>query len=361
MLAHDPTQLHEQFFAAAAEAGLDARPAGADWRELAAHMPYLPVEYDARFIDFHRVFLSERAGRVADVCAVLYHDRKPVALWPVFVMEALAEPHALRLSSNGGPLLPPLYAPAAGGAVRDKLDKACARAAQAFCRAAGIASLAAQDVLGPQQAAIGGMHAELMRSGAVPAPAYMLYVDLSLSPEALRAGYRKSYKALINSGEKLWRVAIQQAPDAALFSEFEQLHIAVAGRTTRSTATWDMQHGYIGEGGAFLVYLRDEAGRMVGGGYFQHTAHESLYLVGAYDRALFDKPLGHVVQHHAIMELRRRGVRWHKLGQRYYAGCAAPGTAKEQSISVFKEGFATHQFLRLDAELAMAAPLQEAP
>jgi FemAB family protein len=319
-------------------------------------MLYLPVDYDGRFIEFHRVFLGERAGRVADVCTVLYHDRKPVALWPVFIMEALAEPHALRLSSNGGPLLPPLFIPAAGGAVRDKLDKACARMAQAFCRAAGIATLAAQDMLGPRQAAIGGMHAELMRAGAVPSAAYMLYVDLSLSPEAQRASYRKSYKALINSGEKLWRVAIQQQPDAALFREFEQLHIAVAGRVTRSPATWDMQNGYIGEGsdgGAFLVYLRDEAGRMVGGGYFQHTAHEGLYLVGAYDRALFDKPLGHVVQHHAIAELRRRGVRWHKLGQRFYAGCAAPGTDKEQSISVFKEGFATHQFLRLDAELAI--------
>ncbi|HEU4845724.1 MAG TPA: hypothetical protein VFT05_15760 [Burkholderiaceae bacterium] len=359
MLAHDPTQLQACFFAAAAAAGLDARPAGADWPQLAAQLSYLPIEYDASFIAFQRLFLGERAGRVADVCAVLYHDRKPVALWPVFVLEGLAAPHALRLSSNGGPLLPPLYGAAAGAAVRDKLDKAAARAAQAFCRQAGIAMLAAQETLGPQQAAIGGLHAELMRSGAVPSAAYLLYVDLSLTPEALRAGYRKSYKALINSGEKLWRVGIQHTADPALFKEFEQLHIAVAGRVTRSSASWDLQHGYIAQGSAFLVYLRDAAGRMVGGGYFQHTAHEGLYLVGAYDRALFDKPLGHVVQHQAIAELRRRGVRWHKLGQRYYAGCATPGSDKEQSNSVFKEGFASHQFLRLDAELALVS--QEAP
>jgi len=66
----------------------------------------------------------------------------------------------------------------------------------------------------------------------------------------------------------------------------------------------------IGNQNAFSVYLRDTEGAMIGGGFFNFTRDEGVYSVGAYDRSLFDKPLGHVVQFRAIEELKSRGIRW---------------------------------------------------
>ncbi len=87
-------------------------------------------------------------------------------------------------------------------------------------------------------------------------------------------------------------------------------------------------------------------GQMVGGGFFSTSRDEGQYSVGAYDRSLFDKPLGHVVQYRAIEEMRGRGIRWYKLGARPYLSDIPIPTDKEMSISDFKQGFASHIFPR---------------
>ena len=87
---------------------------------------------------------------------------------------------------------------------------------------------------------------------------------------------------------------------------------------------------------------------MVGGGLFHVTRDECEYAVGAYDRSLFDKPLGHVVQYHAIEEMKRRNIRWYKLGPRFYPADVPHPTQKELSIADFKQGFASHIFARFD-------------
>lgn len=83
---------------------------------------------------------------------------------------------------------------------------------------------------------------------------------------------------------------------------------------------------------------------MVGGGFFQVTRDEGVYAVAAYDRALFDKPLGHAVQYRAVEEMKNRGIRWYKIGARPYPGDQPPPSAKELRIAEFKQGFASHIF-----------------
>jgi hypothetical protein len=108
----------------------------------------------------------------------------------------------------------------------------------------------------------------------------------------------------------------------------------------------------LGSGDAFLVGLRDPAAqRLVGAGFFQCTRDEGLYAVGAYDRALFDKPLGHAVQQRAIETMKARGLQWSRIGERQ----PAP-TAKEVAIAAFKQGFASHQFCRHGFALPLVDP-----
>ena len=81
---------------------------------------------------------------------------------------------------------------------------------------------------------------------------------------------------------------------------------------------------------------------------------ECAYGVGTYDRSLFEKPLGHVVQYCAIELMKARELRWYKIGQRPYPSEQPRATDKEFSIAEFKQGFATHLFpqyvLQYDAQ-----------
>jgi FemAB family protein len=164
------------------------------------------------------------------------------------------------------------------------------------------------------------------------------------------ASIRRRYKALINAGDRLWEKSVLTDFSEELWKEFRLLHLMVAGRQTRSLESWNVQHEAIASGDAFLVYLRDESKRMVGGGLFHVSRDEGVYAVGAYDRSLFDKPLGHIVQWQAIQEMKKRKVHWYKIGVTSYPGDVPKPTDKEMSISHFKEGFATHHFAGLRFE-----------
>lgn len=105
-----------------------------------------------------------------------------------------------------------------------------------------------------------------------------------------------------------------------------------------------MQHDAIAADEAFLIVLRDDGGRMIGGGLFSCSQDEGSYAVGAYDRSLYDKPVSHLVQFHAIQELKRRGCRWYRIGTRHFPSDEPTPTEKELAIAAFKQGFASHVF-----------------
>jgi hypothetical protein len=47
-----------------------------------------------------------------------------------------------------------------------------------------------------------------------------------------------------------------------------------------------------------------------------------------------------------MVEMKKRGLRWHKIGLRPYSSEVPSPTEKELSIGEFKQGFATHLFPR---------------
>jgi FemAB family protein len=121
--------------------------------------------------------------------------------------------------------------------------------------------------------------------------------------------------------------------------------LSAAGGVTRSNESWEKQLEAIDSRDAFLVYISDrQSGLMVGGGFFHSTRDECYYAVGAYDRSMFDKPLGHVVQYRAMQEMKDRNIKWYKLGDRPYPEAYGGERSKEITIADFKQGFATHTF-----------------
>jgi FemAB family protein len=186
----------------------------------------------------------------------------------------------------------------------------------------------------------------VMQQGGIAKLQHELFVSLNLDINDIKSRFRQSYKSLISSGERLWQVGLMQDYDEPVWGEFRELHFSAAGKSTRSALSWELQHKAIRDGDAFLVHLRDQENRMVGGGFFHVTRDEGLYAVGAYDRSLFSRPLGHVVQFYAIREMQRRGLKWYKIGYRPYPGDVPEPSPKEIAIGEFKDGFASHTFPR---------------
>lgn len=332
--------------AALSAAGLAARPRladGAAWTDVAGRLDYYPVDYSPAMIDYQLAYWSGNGVPTIDISLILMHDNRPCGIWP---LSATSDSKGnWRIGSSGGPVMPPLFASGLARKSIKSVTAGCLAFLDRFCRPCGQFDIDTVEA----HAGIDGLsewHDRLMQAGARAELRHDLFLDLSPSMAEIKSTFRKSYKALITSGGKLWKIGVATSADPGPWDEFRLLHRNVSGRVTRSEESWRLQHDAIASGDALFVFLRDAEGRMVGGGLFHTTAHEGLYAIGAYDRSLFDKPLGHVVQYHAIEEMKRRGVRWYKLGIRHYPGETPLPSDKEIAISSFKQGFSSHIFPR---------------
>lgn len=309
------------------------------WEETYNRLPFRPVNYLASALDYQLAYQRGHGGEWQELSCVLRANNKAVAIWPLTV----ADPEVVAsLSSQGLPLMPPLFVAECSVLTRKKFTAACLGIAKQLAARLGLAEWCSASAF-IDRADIDAWQLAAMEQGARCSVRHELYVDLRLTLPQIKSGFRKSYRSLVTSGERLWRVEILRAPgDATVWEEFRLLHAEVAGRVTRSLESWQVQYDALTADEGFLVVLRDARGRMVGAGYFMCSADEGVYAVAAYDRSLFDKPLGHVVQYRAIDELQRRCCRWYRIGKRNFPGDEPAPNVKELAIATFKQGFASH-------------------
>ncbi len=152
---------------------------------------------------------------------------------------------------------------------------------------------------------------------------------------------RKSYRPLIKSALTKWTHNLYSGPSAkrADFDAFQALHFSLAGKQTRSQATWDLQWDAIVAGASFVVEARDEAGELVGASLFSgmHTG-VCQYSSSVAKRELFGQPVNHGIMWLALQQCIKLGIPSFHMGQTY-ADSSAPMTPKMQNIAKFKSGF----------------------
>jgi FemAB family protein len=314
----------------------------AAWNKTLLALHYIPAVYSSASIDYQLAYQRGHAGEWWDISMILHHDHRPCGVWPLSFSITNERPS---ISSHGLPVLPPLFAKDLPNRSRKTQIQNCLRVWDQICVAGGVADRhSAESFIDRQEQGLSEWHDQFLRHGGRATLKHELFVDLSLDLAAIKARFRKSYKSLISSGTRLWDIGDMTTADLSIWSEFRELHVHVSGRATRCAESWQLQHQAIAAGDAFLVFLRNGEGKMVGGGFFSTTRDEGVYGVGAYDRSLFEKPLGHVVQFRAIELMKHRKLRWYKIGQRFYPYERPPATDKELAIAEFKQGFATHLF-----------------
>jgi FemAB family protein len=315
----------------------------ADWSDVLDRCSYAPVNYTHCSIEYQWAYRRGHGGDWRDLSVILYWNNKPVAVWPLSLADVNGK---AILGSHGLPMLPPLFSVDCPASSCKRITKSCLDLADEIAAYARVTAWQSHEPF-IDACGLSDWYVESMARDAKCQVFHEILLDLRPEMAAIKQNFRKSYKALITSGLRLWRVDVLTSADNSIWDEFCQLHLQVAGRKTRSDETWALHLRDIGLGQGMLVYLRNESGQMIGAGFFNFTRDEGVYAVAAYDRTLFDKPLGHVVQYRAVEELKRRGVRWYKIGLRPFKTEAPAPTDKEISIGEFKQGFASHLIPRL--------------
>lgn len=193
----------------------------------------------------------------------------------------------------------------------------------------------------------------LLDKGATATPYFTQVIDLSKSEVELREQIRKSYKSLINWGDRNLQMCIVDAQSItnSHIEDFRRLHIQAAGRETRSVQTWKIQHKQVLANEAFLIlgYTNQE---LVTAAFFIYNHRCCLYGVSASNRSLFDKPMSHSILWTAILHAKKLGCQYFEMGERLYPKQGEPlPTSKELGISKFKRGFGGITGVRLNLRL----------
>ena len=171
---------------------------------------------------------------------------------------------------------------------------------------------------------------------------FSLYINLKLSIQNIKTQIRKSYKSLINKGFKIWNINLFDSTNITekIWNDFKKLHFESAGFKTRSDDTWNLQYKMILENEAFIIAANNDDHEFIGFALILTGKNISQYGVAAYNRNLFDLPIGHPIQMKVIEILKEKK---HSL---YYLGdISSNGDEKLNNIIKFKKGFANSVFL----------------
>ena len=183
----------------------------------------------------------------------------------------------------------------------------------------------------------------LLSMGVSPRVFFEQVIRLTANTTML-SNMRKVFRQNINWGAHNLECKIidKDCVTEAYFQRFEEFHIAVSGRRTRSHDSWVEQMRLVQTGENFLVvsHLNET---LVGMSLFAASGKRAYYSVGVYERELFHFPLSHYPIWLGILHSRDMGCVEFSMGESVYNNVINSlghlSTEKECNISHFKRGF----------------------
>lgn len=307
------------------------------WETVRKNLNYSPSFYLSSYIIYQDIYHRDIFKDTSNISIVIYSQNEPIGIWPLSVWK---DKENNVLGSNFTWLLPPLFLSNIPNSVIKSISTTCMEVLENLAKDLNIKNFWITDQF---QGGIGlsdWYSLCLLKSNEIKIY-HELYSCLEEPLEVIRSNLRKSYKSLVNKAIKNLDIRFLKDSNEEIWIDFQKLHKSVAGRTTRSEETWNIQLKAISKGEAIFAYALDPNKKMIGGSLFYLTEAESFYAIGAYDRDLNHLFLGHALQYSAMLELKRMGVRWHRLGL-YLTEGHDQISKKDSSISYFKKGFSSH-------------------
>lgn len=310
-----------------------------EWLQVLSLSTAASSEYLVSTIRYNNAYLANSQ----DYSIVIYENSSPVAIWPLTLTQV---DNKLSLQSNCKNIIPPLLICTASKKIIKKVYQQCSSLLKVF-------SLHYNQNIKLSYNPCLDLIWQRTLTPYIKEVDYQQYLiaDISLSINELKNNFRKSYKSLINKGEKIWNCQLHTQMSDDLLSQFRQFHIETSGKETRSLTTWHIQQAMVNNHEAFYLTLLDNTGRLVGAALFNISPLQGSYSVGVYDRSLFDLPLGHVVQLKAIEYMKTLGIKRYFLGNRHHL-FEKTTTDKENAIGFFKEGFSNNVYIEVNVTVA---------
>lgn len=142
-------------------------------------------------------------------------------------------------------------------------------------------------------------------------------IDLTKSEDEIFMCLRKSYKSLINWGKRNLELHIYDQANMTddIICQFENFHIQVSKRRTRSHESWMLQAKSIYEGMGYIVFCNYE-GKLVSATLILNGETECYYGVCVNDRDLMAQnlPIGHYGLYKSILIAKEKGLKKFNFG-----------------------------------------------
>lgn len=295
------------------------------------------VYYESSYIEFRLECLRGNGIECLDLSIGMKLENEVVAIFPLFYFR---NGNDFELSFLEGTIYPPLLINKISKKIEKEISNILFDNLKKLFVQLELKKPVIADQLFPSRS-LSIWHKTIMPSAKNCSIIRESFVDLSQDYSTLKSYYRKSYKALISKGYKLFNPFKLDQNDSKVWEEFKELHFKSAGRITRSEKSWDLLFDQVKEKNANFYFCRDHNGIMIGGSLVMICKHEAIYAVAAYDRSLFHLPIGHPLQDFIIKDLLNTQVQWYRLGRLYNKIDFDCPTDKEIQIGQFKSGFSS--------------------
>lgn len=170
-------------------------------------------------------------------------------------------------------------------------------------------------------------------------------IDLNLSEEEIKMNVRKSYKSLINWGQKNLDIKVYDESNMTdeVMTEFEEFHIDVSKRRTRTHKSWMLQSLAVKNGLGYVVmgYYKS---RLVTATLVLNGEVDCYYGVCVNDRELMAQhlPIGHYGLFKSILLAKEKGFRRFNFGD-----VSDNLDPKVNEIVKYKRGFSNLLYTRI--------------
>ena len=191
-----------------------------DWAHVLERVSYFPVMYRNRSVEFQMAYKRWHGGEWHDNSLVIYWDSKPVAVWPLSYMSKDGD---FKITSQGLPVLPPLYVNSFSRISCKRINKICFDILESLAINLGVSSWDSEESFNSSKG-FSDWHMEAMARKSTCLVRHDLFIDLSMNLGLIKQNFRKSYKSLITSGMKKWSVKVLNVPDELTWNKFKDLH-----------------------------------------------------------------------------------------------------------------------------------------
>lgn len=180
----------------------------------------------------------------------------------------------------------------------------------------------------------------LLKEGYIDNSSLTQIIDLQKEEVILWTEVRKTYRRYINKGDYKIRYYDHENITEDVIEEYKRIYELDAGKVTRNSEMYYHYYRFVKSGNG-LVAIAEKNGETVAVlviTIYKDTSYYSSY--GELEEKLEGVPVGHFLHWNTILELKRRGIKFHEMGEQVFGPTHYNNPEQKLiNISNFKRGF----------------------